>query len=380
MTVIPCQRHHFDIPDDIAYLNCGYMSPLARPVLAAVERGARLKAAPWAYTAHDFRHYPEAAREAFSRLLGCDADCVAIVPSASYGIAIATRNIAVGPGQNIVLLADQFPSNVYAWRKKASECGARIVHARRRDDDCWTDAVLSAIRPDTAIVAVPNCHWADGGLVDLERVADAARRVGAALVIDATQSLGALPLDLERVQPDYLVTACYKWMMGPYGTALLYVAPARHEGEPIEQGWFNRAGSGDFARLVDYRDDYEPGARRFDMGEMSNPPLMMGALAACELLLGWGVGNIADTLGSATAALANRARSLGLTVLDEEKRAPHFLALGFPGGIPDGLADRFAAERVFVSVRGRSLRVTPHVYNTQEDYNRLLALLENWLV
>lgn len=375
MNLIPCQRHLFAIPDEIAYFNCGYMSPLAGSVLSAVEAGAALKSSPWAYSPSDFRRYPEELRETCAQLVGCSPDNLAIVPSASYGLAVAARNVPVSAGQTIILLGEQFPSNVYVWRERAEHAGARIVHVRRDPDAAWTDAVIDAIGPDTALVAVPNCHWADGGLVDLPRVSDACRQHGAALVLDLTQSLGAMPFDVARIDPDFMVAAGYKWLMSPYGTGLLYVAPRHHGGRPIEHNWLNREGSEDFARLVDYRDTFQPGARRFDMGEMANPPLLMGMKAAIELLLGWGVDAIADTLGARTAQMAQQARSMGIGSLPDTARAPHFLSLSFPDGLPSGIAERCAEQRVFLSIRGQSVRLTPHLYNHDEDVERLFSVL-----
>ena len=375
MTIISSQRHRFAMPHDIHYLNCGYMSPIADTVRDALAAGAARKEQPWGYKSDEFFSYPEAFRTRAGAIMGAKADSVAIVPSASYGLAIAARNLPLSAGQTIVILADQFPSNVYIWRERAAETGAMIVTAQREEGAAWTEAVLATITPDTAIVAVPNCHWADGGMVDLVAVGKACRAVGAALVLDLTQSLGAMPFDVSEVQPDFAVAACYKWLMGPYTMAMLYVAPKYHGGQPIEQPWMGRAGAQDFARLVDYRDDFQPGARRFDMGEKSNPALLGGASAAIDMLIEWGVDAIAETLGAKTEAIADAARAIGLSASPIGIRAPHFLSLGFRGAVPAGLTETLAAENVFVSLRGASLRVTPHLYNDDTDGARLIDVL-----
>jgi selenocysteine lyase/cysteine desulfurase len=235
--------------------------------------------------------------------------------------------------------------------------------------------VLAAIGPGTAIAALPHNHWADGGLLDLAAIGEKCRSVGAALVLDLTQSLGALPFDIASVQPDFAVSACYKWMMGPYGIGALYVSPKYHDGAPIEHGWANRAGAQDFSRLTDYRDDFQGGARRFDMGEKSNPPLLMAAKAGIDMLLEWGVANVSETLAAKTSAIADAARGIGLFADDIGVRAPHFLSLRFAGDVPGGLTDRLAAANVHVSLRGTSLRVTPHVYNDDTDAEALIAAL-----
>jgi selenocysteine lyase/cysteine desulfurase len=251
-----------------------------------------------------------------------------------------------------------------------------VVTVTPAQDGDLTRALLEAIDERTAVVACAHCRWTDGGLVDLERVGARAREAGAALVLDLTQSAGALPIDMGRVRPDFAVAATYKWLMGPYSAGFLYVAPQRQGGRPIEFNWMNRAGSENFAGLVDYRDDYQPGARRFDVGEVANFALVPMAAAALEQLLDWGVEAIAATLGARTRAIAARARPLGLASVPDGLRAPHFLGLRFPAGVPDGLLQRLAERHVHVSVRGASLRVTPHVYNDDADVDRLFEALE----
>ncbi len=373
------QRHRFAIPDDVHYLNCAYMAPLSHEVSGAVVAGARLKEKPWSFRPADFFAVTEAFRTRAARLAAVSADCIAVVPSVSYALAVAAKNIPMEAGQTIVTLADQFPSNVYVWQEKAARCSGRVVAVERPSQSCWTEAVLEAIGPETAVVAVPHNHWADGRVVDLEAVGARAREHGAALVLDLTQSLGAMPLDFDAVKPDFAVAACYKWLMGPYGIGMLYVDPKHHDGEPLEHNWINRAGSEDFSRLVDYRSDFQPGARRFDMGEKSNPPLLEGAGAGIDFLLEFGVEEIARELGRRTEALAQEARELGLTSAPIGTRAPHFLALGFPEGVPDGLTERLAERQVHVSLRGTSLRVTPHLYNTPEDSDALVQTLRECL-
>ncbi len=376
MTILPNQRHRFDMPTSVHYLNCAYMSPLSDTVRAALSAGAAKKAQPWGYKPDEFFGIPEAFRQSAAAMMSTQADNIAIVPSVSYALAAAAKNLPLAAGQAVIVLADQFPSNLYIWRERASEVGAHIVTVQRDAVHGWTPAVLDAIGPGTAIVAVPHNHWADGGLLDLVAIGAKCRSVGAALVLDLTQSLGAMPFDIASVQPDFCVSACYKWMMGPYGIAALYIAPKYHEGRPIEHGWANRAGAQDFSRLTDYRDDFQPGARRYDMGEKSNPPLLMAAKAGLDMLMEWGVATVSETLAAKTNAIANAAKDIGLIADDIGIRAPHFLSLRFAGDVPSGLTDRLAAAGVFVSLRGTSLRVTPHVYNDDADAAALIAALK----
>lgn len=368
---LPCQRGLFEIPDDVAYLNCAYVSPSSRAVREAGERAVAQSTRPWEITPPDFFADAEEARRLFARLVGGDADGVALIPAVSYGIATAAANVPIGDGDHVVVLAEQFPSNVYPWREVAPE----IRTVPTPEAGPWTEDVLSAIDERTAVVAVPHCHWTDGRLVDLRRVGAAARSVGAALVVDATQSLGALPLDVDEVQPDFLVAAGYKWLLGPYRLGYMWVAPERRGGVALEQTWIARAGSEDFTGLVDYRDDLQPGARRYDVGERSDFIALPMALAALRLLLEWGVDRIASAIAVHTARIEAATADLGLRPLPRADRAGHMLGVTVPGGVPDGLTEQLAAADVHVSVRGSSVRVSPHVWNTDRDIDRFLDVV-----
>ncbi len=373
--LLPNQRSLFEIPDDVTFLNCAYMSPQLRGVRAAGEEALGRKAHPWGVKPEDFFTETEALRAEFARLVEADAEGVALVPSVSYGMAVVAANVEVGAGQRVVVLAEEFPSNLYPWRELVGRTGATLHTVPRPEDGDWTRAVLEALDERTKLVAVPHCHWTDGTWMDLEKVGARAREVGAVLAVDATQSLGALPLSVERVRPDYLVAAGYKWLMGPYSQGYLYMAPRHREGRPLEQNWIARQRSEDFARLIDYRDEYQPGARRFDVGERSNFLLVPMALAALRQLHTWGVESIQETLRELTRLVAKGARELGLEVPAETNRAGHLIGLRRRGGYSPEAAARLAAQRIYVSFRGENLRVSPHLYNTAADVDRLLKAL-----
>ena len=373
--ILESQRALFDIPPNVAYLNCAYMSPLLRSATDIAITSLQRKTKPWTITADDFFSDTEKTRNLAAGIVGCTPNDIALIPSASYGVAIAARNFQIIAGQEILVLDEQYPSNVYAWKEMAHRTGALLRTVPRPQDGNWTDAILRCINPKTALAALPHCHWTDGGLVDLEITSESLRRHAAGLVVDATQSLGAMPLNLDRVRPDFLVAACYKWLLGPYSTGILYVAPQHQGGRPLEFNCHNRAGSEDFTQLAHYRDDYQVGARRFDMGERSNfaslPPLISGF----QQITDWGVQSIYATIGKMTRKIAQCARRAGLTVGNSAYHADHFVGIRFPDGVPHGLASHLAQQGVYISVRGNSVRVTPHVYNTNNDVERLFEFI-----
>lgn len=380
--MLPNQRGLFDIPDDVAYLNCAFTSPLLNTARAAAEKALHVKAHPWGLTPKHFIESMETNRALFARLANCAADDVAIVPATSYGVATAARNLTPKPGERILMLAEQFPSHVYSWRRLAAQTGAVIETIPRQEDHDWTRAVLDAFDhgPRVAIAALPPCHWTDGTRVDLVRVGERCRESGAALVIDATQAMGASHVDVSAIQPDFLVTASHKWMLGAYGYGFLYVAPQHQNGEPLEENYLSRAGSEDFSRLVDYRDDYQPGARRFDVGEASMFQLAPVAEAGITQILAWSLPALVDTLAATTETIAQRAAALGLRVAPRASRSPHMLGLGLPAGRDtSALLSALAAEQVFVSIRGSSVRVAPHLYTSEQDIETFFTVLERFL-
>jgi selenocysteine lyase/cysteine desulfurase len=380
--MLTCQKHLFSLPADLHYLNCAYHGPLLRRVEQAGIDGIRQKANPAAIQPEDFFRDADTVRGLFARLVNVpDPTRVAIIPAVSYGMAVVARNTAVRPGQNLVLAHEQFPSNVYPWRTLAREQGAevRMVGAPEgagSRSDAWNARILEAIDGDTALVAVGHVHWADGTRFDLEAIGARAREAGAALVVDGTQSVGALPFDVERIRPDALVVTGYKWLMGPYGLGLAYLGPRYDAGVPLEENWIGRLGSEDFAGLTRYRDEYQPGALRYDVGERSNPILLPMLAAALEQILEWGPEHIQAYCARLTAGLGNEAREMGFAV-QETGRASHLFGLRPPPGLSmDRIRAVLDAHRVSVSVRGDALRVSPNVYNDEADIAALLQALQ----
>jgi selenocysteine lyase/cysteine desulfurase len=279
----------------------------------------------------------------------------------------------VGPADRVLVLAEEYPSGIYTWRGT----GAQIVTVERGAERSWTEAVLAVLDERISVVSVPNVHWTDGAVLDLAAVADRSHAVGARLVIDGSQSVGAMPLDVAALRPDFVVAVGYKWLLGPFGVGYLYVADEHRDAEPIEQNWINRAGSQDFARLVDYRDDYQPGARRFDVGQRTKFELVPMAIAALEQLTAWGVGTVAERLAAVTATVAERTSPLGLTPNPAAQRGPHLLGLAVPDDLRDTVLPALAAADCYAALRGRSLRISPHLHVTDADVDRLVRALQD---
>ena len=376
---LTCQRNRFELPSDVTYLNCAYMGPLSQAVVNAGRSGLERKMHPWTIGPDDFFDGVEHVRNLFGAIVNADADGVAVLPAASYGISIAANNLTLDEGGKILVLEAEFPSNYYAWDEKAAREDGAVVTVRRPADGNWTKAVLDAIDDETNVVAVAHCHWTDGTSCDLVAVGERVRDVGAALVVDATQSIGAMPFDVQAIRPDFVITAVYKWLLAPYGAALMWCAPEHRRGEPLEYSWITREQADDFPTLVDYRAGYREGARRYDVGQTSNFAMIPALEAALEQTLEWSVDAIASYTQALTDRIASSADEVGLAVAPREHRANHLIGVRLGGADPVAVQEAMAEAGVFVSVRGDAVRVAPHVYNNADDVDRLFEVLRKAL-
>ncbi|MCU1452184.1 MAG: class aminotransferase [Acidimicrobiales bacterium] len=381
MPLLPDVRHLFDLPEDVAYLNCAFMGPLPTVAVEAGWSGLARKLRPWTISPDDFTVPVDQLRGRFAALLGVpdDADGVAITPSVSYGVATAASNLTLQPGQVAVVLHQQFPSDVYGWQALAERHGGALHVVAPPADGDWTSALLAdldALGDRVGLVSAPPCHWIDGAAVDLVPVGAAARAVGAALCVDVCQSLGALPFDMAAVQPDVVIGATYKWLLGPYSVGFLWVAPHLRGGVPIEHGWTGRANSHCLACLADYTEEYQPGARRYDVGEVANFALVPAALASASLVASWDAHAVAAHAATITDRIAAGATELGLQVAPAHLRSPHLMGIRLGAGVDtEALAPALADRGVHVSVRGDAVRVSAHAFNSLDDAERLLAAL-----
>lgn len=377
MPHLPSQRHLFDIPDDIAYFNCAYNSPQLNESQNRLLAGVRSKSHPWERTAQSFFDDAETIRRLSADIFGGDADGYAVVPAASYGLSTAAR--AVEPhlhaGDRILVIAEEFPSIVLPWRRTAQETGATLFTVPTPADGNWTRAILDRIDASVKVVAVSTCHWTNGAYIDLHAISKACRAAGSILVVDATQSLGAMPFAMADIQPDFLVAAGYKWLLCPYGFSLLYVAERWRDARPLEETWLARHNAEDFTALVKYSDTHMPGARRFDVGEKCTATILPGAVAALEQIKAWGVENIAATLAAVNAGIATHLAQLGCRLPEDAQRCPHMFGVQLPQTYTGNLVAELKARNIYISQRGNALRFAPHLHVSRHDVERLLDVL-----
>jgi selenocysteine lyase/cysteine desulfurase len=377
--MLASQRALFEMPRHICYLNSASYSPLPLRTLEAGRAAVGRKGAPWTIDASFAHQQHERARVAAARLIQADPDDIALIPSISYGVATAAKVLTIGRGSRVIVLQDDHSSPVLEWRTRAEAQGFAVETVNRPDNGDWTSAVLAAIeRPGAApvsLASISSVHWSDGGLIDIEKVGAALRQQEAAFLLDATQSAGVLAMDVTRLDPDFVMFPTYKWLLGPYGRAFLYVAKRHQQGIPLEQTSGGR-------RNVNSENDvyfkdlgYVPDARRFDMGERDHFISLEMASIGMEMMAEWGAAAIAARLAMLTDRIAQRLPGLGVGVPERHLRAPHILCLSFADGLPKGLIEGLASEGIYVAARLGRLRISPHVYNDEEDADRLVEVL-----
>lgn len=311
-----------------------------------------------------------------------DPNRIVLIPSSSYGLANAANNVDLQNGDDIVMLDEQFPSNYYIWERVAKEKGANLKVIENPNKNLpsgqlWNERILEAINSSTKVVALGAVHWADGTKYDLKAIRKKTDEVGAYLIIDGTQSVGALPFDVQEINPDAIITSTYKWMFSPYGCGLAYYGPRFDHGKPLEESWMNRKDSHLFEKLVDYQPEYKTGAMRYMVGQSSNF-IVLPMLEACiQQLLEWGVDNIQSYVKSIGVNSLELVKEAGGILAKPENRAHHLFGIYLPDGInKDKLRQELKARKIIVSFRGNALRVSPHVYNEASDIEQVADCLK----
>jgi selenocysteine lyase/cysteine desulfurase len=380
--MLTCKHSQFTLPPKVTFLNCSYLSPLLKSVEKAGIRGLRQKRNPGLVAPEDFFAPGELLREEFSRVINVrDPKRVAIVNSVSYGMASVAKNLKISRGQHILVAAEQFPSNYYPWQRLCEDTGAemKVVDPPQTPEGrgkIWNEKILQAITKDTRAVAIANTHWADGTKFDLEAIRKRTNDIGALLIVDGTQSVGAMPFDAARIKPDALVCAGYKWLLGPYGIGFAYYGEYFDNGKPVEESWLNRLNSEDFTKLVNYEQEYQPGALRYDAGEHGNFILVPMMMRALEQINRWKVSNIQEYCSSITAGAVKTLREKGFWIEDENYRGGHLFGIRLPEGMNmDKVKDSFRKNKIYVSFRGNAIRVAPNVYNDEKDLQKLVSVL-----
>ena len=382
--MLNCKKELFSLDPDVTYLNCAYMSPLMKKVEQVGHAMMGLKSRPYHIFSHHFFQVVSELKESFAHLTNIqDPERIAIIPSVSYGIATVVKNIPIQEGDEILMLSEQFPSNYYSWERVSKENKAPLITISK--DDCTpfssvNEKILNQISDKTKVIAMSHVHWADGTLFDLKAIREKADQFGAYVIVDGTQSVGALPFDVEELKPDALICAGYKWLMGPYGIGCAYYNERFDDGVPIEENWINRAKSENFSGLVNYQNGYHPKAWRYSVGEQSNMVSLPMLSTAIKQLIEWGPDQIQQYCKSITQVFIEEVKEMGMDVAEEGQRGHHLFGIRLPKGLEmETLKKVLEQKKVFVSIRGNAVRVAPHLYNDSSDFEVLKSCIKEIL-
>ncbi|HTR88148.1 MAG TPA: aminotransferase class V-fold PLP-dependent enzyme [Reyranella sp.] len=376
--MLPCQRALFDMPRDVCFFNAATWGPLPLASQEAGRAAVGRKGQPWKLDGAFFNSQYERARKAAAALIGASPDDVALISSVGYGVSTAGKVLPVARGSRVIVLQDDHTSPRLEWIGRSEQGGFTIDTVAQPADGDWTSAVLATIAKKgaapVALASISSVHWSDGGALDMPRIAAALKAVGAALLIDATHDAGVRKIDVKTLDPDFLIFPTYKWVLGPYGRAFLYVAKRWQRGVPLEQTASARkqvsAEDTIYFRDASYRDD----ARRYDMGERDHFISLEMAAIGMEMMAKWGSEPIVQRLSMLTGKLAEGLGNLGLGIPDPKLRAPHILSVAFPKGMAPDLPRKLAAENVHAAPRLGRLRLSPHVYNDEQDVERFVEV------
>ena len=306
---------------------------------------------------------------------------IAIIPSASYGLKSVVNNLPVNNGKYAITVAEEFPSDYYTilnWCKKndkelkvISPPGSLSERGKK-----WNDKILETINIDTAVVIISCIHWTDGTKFDLQKIGERCKEVNALFVVDGTQSVGALPIDVTTYHIDALVCAAYKWLLAPYSIGFAYFSEYFNQGIPLEDTWMNKSNANDFARLTSYVDGYKPGAARYNVGEFSNFILTPMFNTALGQIIDWKVNLIQDYCSNLIKPLVQLLKEKNFWIEDENYRTNHLFGFLLPQTISSThLLEKLEERKIFVSIRGDAIRVSTHLYNTERDIEALTEIL-----
>jgi len=378
--MLTLQKHLFSLPEEITYLNGSYMSPQLKAVEQIGVQNLEKKSQPFLITGEDFFSEKEVLRKRFAQLVDVeDSQRIAIIPSVSFGIGTAVKNIPFKKGDEIVVLEEQFPSNYYSWKQLEAEDGVVIKtivapELSEGRSKRWNEQILAAISPKTKCVAIPYVHWADGTKYDLKAIRKRTNDVDAYLIIDGTQSIGAMPFSIKEIQPDALICAGYKWLMGAYGLGVAYFGDKFDHGTPLDNNWMNHEGAENFSNLVNYNPQLKAKAARYDIGESSNFTMVPMLAEGIRQLLDWTPQSIQDYCESITKNPLQQLVEAGYFVEAATHRAHHLFGIYLPNGTQlKPLQEKIQAKNIFVSYRGNAIRVSPNVYNTETDLEKLVS-------
>ena len=377
-----CQKHLFSLRSDIHYLNCGYKAPLLKSAEEAAIKALARDRNPVDISVDDFFTEVGEVRESFGKLVNCNASNVALIPSTSYGFSSVLNNVMPKENGNAITIKEEFPSAYFSLKRWCETHHNELVIVEPDSDmtligENWNYKIINAIDENTSIVLISSLHWMNGTKFDMKRIGEKCAEVGAKFLVDGTQSVGALPMDVKEFNIDALICAGYKWLFGPYSIGLAYISDRFEDGVPLEESWMNRTNAKNFSGITEYETAYQPGAGKYNVGETSNfilIPIIKEALKQISL---WTVPEIQAYSKKLIQPLVAFLKNMGVEFESDKYFSSHLFALKLPAEVDvDKLKINLEKNKVFISVRGQFLRISVNIFNDEEDINQLIKSID----
>ncbi len=367
-------RRLFPVTQHCIYLNHAAVGSLSQPVYEAMERHLRDQLEYGAAHYLDWFAGVKRTRELCAEFINAKPEQIAFAPNTSAGLAIIANGIDWRAGDNIVTADCEFPANLVPWQRVAREYGVELRLAHEREGRLETAEILSLIDDRTRVVTLSFVEFGSGFRNDLVTIGRHCRAHDVLFVVDAIQGLGALKLDVEAAGIDALSADAHKFLLGPEGVALLYVSErALQRVKPTLVGWLSMESPYDFS-LHDKA--YAAGAKRFEPGAL-NTVGVVGLGAAIELFQQIGIERIESYLLELGDYLCERLQERGYRIISSwragEKSA--VICCQHERHSAEELYQRLAAQRIVTTARVGRLRISPHIYNTGEEIDRLIECL-----
>ena len=314
-----------------------------------------------------------------SQLINATPEDIAAGSSATELLCSLAWAISPSKDQNVVSTEIVFPSTVYPWQRVANSTGCEIRLAKEKDNFIHIDEIITLIDQHTAVVCISHVEYGNGQTFDLHLLAEAAHEHGAILVVDATQSAGAIPIDVQACPVDALVSGAYKWLCGPFGAAFMYLTP--HLQTKLEPGLVGFRSHKNMWDLDASRIDYPQAAAKFEFSTMAFG-CAVGLTKAISFLNNVGVENIFQYNRQLADRLIEGLQISGAVITSplEDKSRSSIVRAHFENIGSNKIIQSLRRAGVFVSRRGDSIRFSPHLYNSMSDIDKALAEIDNILV
>lgn len=376
------QKHLFSLDPEVHYLNCASKSPLLKAAENAAIQALIRARNPTQISANHFFDEVEEVRKKFGTIVNCAAGNVALIPSSSYGFSSVLKNVLPKKKGKAIVLEEEFPSGYFAAKRWCEEHDNELVVVKpevglKLLGEHWNSKILEAIDENTSLVLISAIHWMTGLKYDLAAIGAKCAAVGAYFIVDGSQAVGALPIDVEALKIDALISAGYKWLFGSYSLGIAYIGAKFNQGTPIEESWMNRTNAKDLSTLTQYEPNYQPHAGRYNVGETSNFILMPILKTGLEQINTWQVSNIQDYTKGLIQPLLTYLKSIGSVLETEAYFSNHLFALSLPEQISlDQLRANLENNKVVISSRGKYLRVSVNVFNDSTDIEQLIQAIK----